>query len=291
MKFKRPRTQATKRPSRRSFPINTVAESSLIHPGTSAQLQTLCAKRKLHSNFYHNSFKKDKTRHMLHKRKYKIKHTIMTENRDRQQQSQGEFGDDFTIPLRGELSSEPDGDEGELSLSSLTIRPRRRRNGRRGANRPSRRTLRSTGASNDSMSSFGSSTSSGSSRISFECDAGDILLAISASSGLDLLDAEEEEDDDNNDTNTNNDDASSTSQTSNPQTPRTIPRRGMQHYRRQMSTSMTSLLEVDDDDDGDNDGADAARPVVSRLDLAIMRHNGVMGSRWRHRASRRNDVA
>lgn len=73
---------------------------------------------------------------MLHKRKYKHKHTIMTENRDRQQQSQGEFGDDFTIPLRGELSSEPDGDEGELSLSSLTIRPRRRRNGRRGANRP-----------------------------------------------------------------------------------------------------------------------------------------------------------
>ena len=228
---------------------------------------------------------------MLHKRKYKHKHTIMTENRDRQQQSQGDFGDDFTIPLRGELSSAPDDDEGGLSLSSLTIRPRRRRNGRRGANRPSRRTLRSTGASNDSMSSFASSTSSGSSRISFECDSGDILLAISASSGLDLL--EEEEDDDNNDTNTNNDDASSTSQTSNPQTPRTIPRRGMQHYRRQMSTSMTSLLEVDDDDDGDNDndGADAARPVVSRLDLAIMRHNGVMGSRSRHRASRRNDVA
>ena len=52
---------------------------------------------------------------------------------------------------------------------------------------------------------------------------------------------------------------------------------------------MTSLLEVDDDDD--NDDAEAARPVVSRLDLAIMRHNGVVGSRSRHRASRRNDVA
>ena len=213
----------------------------------------------------------------------------MTERRDRQQESQGEFGDDFTIPLRGELSSAPDEEEGELSLSSLTIRPRRRRNGRRGANRPARRTLRSTSTNNDSMSSFGSSASSGSSRISFECDSGDILLAISASSGLDLLDAEEDGDDDNNDINTNNDDASSTSQTSNPQTPRTVPRRGMQHYRRQMSTSMASLLEVDDD--GDNDDAEAARPVVSRLDLAIMRHNGVMGSRSRHRASRRNDVA
>ena len=225
---------------------------------------------------------------MPYKRKYKYKHAIMTENRDRQQESHGEFGDDFTIPLRGELSSAPDEEEGELSLSSLTIRPRRRRNGRRGANRPARRTLRSTSRNNDSMSSFGSSTSSGSSRISFECDSGDILLAISASSGLDLLDAEEDGDDDNNDTNTNNDDASSTSQTSNPQTPRAVPRRGMQHYRRQLSTSMTSLLEVDDDD---NDDAEAARPVVSRLDLAIMRHNGVMGSRSRHRASRRNDVA
>ena len=119
-------------------------------------------------------------------------------------------------------------------------------------------------------------------------------MAISASSGLDLLDAEEDDDDNgntNNDqgNNTNDDDASSTSQTGNPQTPRAVPRRGMQHYRRQMSTSMTSLLEVDSDED--NDDAEAARPVVSRLDLAIMRHNGVTGSRSRHRTSRRNDIA
>ena len=220
---------------------------------------------------------------MLHKRKYKYKHTIMSDKRDRQQQSQGEYGEDFTIPLQGELSSAPDVDnEDELSLSSLTILPRRRRNGRRGANRPSRRTLRST--NNDFMSSFASSSSSGSSRISFECDSGDILLAISASSGLDLLDVEEDEDgdDDNNDDN-NNDNASSTSQTSNPQTPHTAPRRGMQHYRRQMSTSMASLLEVDTDEEEDG-------PVVSRLDLAIMHHNGVVGSRSRRHRSRRGDI-
>ena len=231
---------------------------------------------------------------MLHKRKYKYKHTIMTEKRD---EEQGEFGDDFTIPLRGELSSAPDDDEeeGDLSLSSLAIRPRRRlRNGRRGANRPSRRILRSS--TNDSMSSFASSASSGSSRISFECDSGDILMAISASSGLDLLDVEDddEEDVDNNTNNdhgssTNDDDASSTSQTSNPQTPRAVPRRGMQHYRRQMSTSMTSLLEVDSDED--NDDTEAARPVVSRLDLAIMRHNGVTGSRSRRYQSRRDGIS
>lgn len=208
----------------------------------------------------------------------------MTENRDQQHQSGGQVGEDFIIPLRDGLSSAPDEEEGELSLSSLEIRPRRqRRNGRRGANRPARRTLRST--NNDSMSSFGSSTSSGSSRISFECDSGDILLAISASSGLDLLDVEEDEDDDDSN---NNENESSTSLTSNPQTPRTIPRRGMQHYRRQMSTSMASLLEVDDDDDMD---AEAARSIVSRLDLAIMRHNGVMGYRSRRHRSRRGDIA
>ena len=254
----------------------------------SSSSKEFCARRESctqHHNFIQE--RRIKSRHMLHKRKHKYKHTTMTERRDRSQ-SQGEFGDDFTIPLRGELSSAPgDDEEGELSLSSLTIRPRRRRNGRKSANRNSRRTLRSNNDS--SMSSFASSTSSGSSRISFECDSGDILLAISASSGLDLLDAEEDGDDDNNnDNNTNNDDASSTSQTSNPQTPRNIPRRGMQHYRRHMSTSMASLVEVDGDED--NSGADTARPVVSRLNLAIMRHNGVAGSRSRHRASRRDEA-